>query len=156
MRLVKLLKFERSKAAHQPIANSIAQVLPYLLPDTIVTHLPTATSRQRERGYDQSQLIAKQVAKQKKARYRPLLARLGQSRQVGATKGRRYEQAANMFRALKPEAIQGAHILLIDDILTTGASLEAAAKILKQAGAKQVDAAVFAQRGLGGPNPGKF
>jgi predicted amidophosphoribosyltransferase len=92
-------------------------------------------------------LIAKAVAaEQKKMRHASLLARYGQTRQVGATRQKRQQQVDNMFAVRKPELIKDAHILLIDDILTTGASLEAAAKILKAAGAKQVDAAVFAQK----------
>jgi ComF family protein len=145
-RLVRLLKFERAKAAHEPIAAHITGILPYFAPKTIVVHIPTATSRQRGRGYDQAQLIAKQVALQKGVSYEVLLTRLGQTRQVGATRKQRYEQMTSTFRILKPETIVGAHILLIDDILTTGATLEAAAKVLKQAGAKQVSAAVFAQK----------
>ena len=145
-RLVKLLKFERAKAACEPIATHITATLPYLLPKTIVVHIPTASSRQRARGYDQSELIAKLVAQQKGVRHESLLARLGQDRQVGATRKQRYEQAASMFRARKPEIIRGAHILLIDDILTTGASLESASRVLKEAGAKQIDAVVFAQK----------
>lgn len=144
--LIKLLKFERAKAACEPIAAHMTRTLPYFYSETIMVHIPTATSRQRMRGYDQSELIAKLVARQKGVRYEPLLVRLGQDRQVGATRKQRYEQAKSMFNACKPETIRGAHILLIDDILTTGASLESAAKVLKEAGAKQITAAVFAQK----------
>lgn len=144
--LVRALKYERAKAAQQPIASFIARTLPYLPTGTMVTHLPTATSRERARGYDQSQLIARSIAHQAELPYAPLLARLGQTRQVGATRKQRQVQASQMFAPIKVERVQGASILLIDDILTTGASLEAAAKVLKKAGAKQVSAAVFAQK----------
>jgi ComF family protein len=144
--LVRRLKFERAKAAHRPIAEHITAALPYFS-DGLIVHIPTATSRERARGYDQSELIAKAVAaRQKKMRHASLLARYGQTRQVGASRQKRQQQVDNMFAVRKPELIKDAHILLIDDILTTGASLEAAAKILKAAGAKQVDAAVFAQK----------
>jgi predicted amidophosphoribosyltransferase len=75
-----------------------------------------------------------------------LLARRGQSRQVGARRMQRTTQLVDAFHPIRPSLIQGAHILLVDDIVTTGASLEAAARVLKQAGAKRIDAVVFAQK----------
>src|SRR5690606_38044065 len=48
--LVRLLKFERTRAAHVPIADALNQALPYFK-EIIVTHVPTATSRERARGY---------------------------------------------------------------------------------------------------------
>ena len=145
-RLVSLMKFDRAKAAAQPIASHMASTLPYLDTSIIVTHLPTATARQRSRGYDQSELIARKIARLKEVKYSPLLLRRGQGRQVGASRQQRIKQATGMFLPFKPQSIKGAHILLVDDILTTGASLESAAKTLKLAGAKQVDAIVFAQK----------
>jgi ComF family protein len=143
--LVRRLKFERAKAAHRPIADYLVSMLPYL-DGAVITHIPTATSRERARGYDQSELVARAVAGQKKILHTTLLTRHGQTRQVGATRQKRQRQAAEMFNVRKPELIGGARILLVDDILTTGASLEAAARVLKDAGAKQVDAVVFAQK----------
>lgn len=145
-RLIKLLKFERAKSAAKPIGERMASSLPYLKPDVIVCHLPTATSRQRGRGYDQAELLAKRIAKDKNLQFTPLLARFGQSRQVGATRKLRFKQAESMFHAIKPDRIKGKHILLVDDILTTGASLEAGARALRRAGAARVDAVVFAQK----------
>jgi ComF family protein len=143
--LIRLFKFERAQAAHETVAELMSDTLPFLKPDTIITYIPTATSRQRMRGYDHSRLIAKRLAKLKNVRFRSLLERSGQSRQVGSTRKQRVAQAAEMFR-LKEDIAQGREIVIVDDILTTGASLEAAARILKDAGTKQVSAAVFAQK----------
>ena len=145
-RLIRLLKYERARMAARPIAERILESLPYLPAHTIITHIPTATSRHRARGYDQAELIAKIIAKQLGLRHAALLERFGQTRQVGSTKQQRIAQAAEMFRINMPEHTAGASVLLIDDILTTGASVESAAKILKTAGAKEVNAAVFAQK----------
>lgn len=124
----------------------MAGALPYLERSVVMTFVPTATSRQRSRGYDQSELIAKTLSKQKGVNFVPTLGRLGQSRQVGSTRAKRFSQAEQMFFALKSDKIKGAHVVIVDDIVTTGASLEAAAKILRKAGAKQVSAVVFAQK----------
>lgn len=143
--LLRLFKFEFAQAAHVPIAQQLAETLPYLKPGTIITYLPTASSRYRTRGYDQSELIAKRLAKLKKVDFLPLLGRHGQTRQVGSTKKQRIAQAEEMFW-VKTKLPAKTEIIIIDDILTTGASLEAAVRLLKKAGAKQVSAAVFAQK----------
>jgi competence protein ComFC len=144
--LVHSLKFQRAQAAHQPMAAAMADCLPLLTTETIVTHIPTATSRVRQRGYDHSKLLASALASNKNCIYRPLLARLGQSRQVGAKRDERVAQIQDSFRVVDAQRLKQAHIILVDDVTTTGATIEAAAKLLRQAGAKQVDAVLFAQK----------
>lgn len=138
------LKFGRASAAARPIARLMAESLPYLEPGTIITHVPTASTRYRQRGYDQAALIARHLAREKGARYLPLLARLGQARQVGATRVQRKQQLADAFRPLHLNVLKNAQIIIVDDIVTTGASIEAAARTLKSHGAKRVSAALFA------------
>ena len=144
--LIHKLKFERAQAAADTAAELIAEKLPYLPSGTIVTFAPTASSRRRLRGYDQSELIARKLAALKGLKFNALLIRTGQSRQVGSKKEVRHQQLVNAFRVLKRTKAQEKTILLIDDITTTGATIEMAAKTLKLAGAKQVNAAVFAQK----------
>lgn len=144
--LIHDLKFARAKAAAKLAADLLHESIPALSPETVVTYIPTATSRVRQRGYDQTQLIAKAIAKQRGLPCRTLLIRHGQARQVGADRKHRITQASNNYSATHQKHIQKATILLIDDILTTGATIESAAKILKKAGAKQINAAIFAQK----------
>ena len=139
------LKFERAKAA----AGDIAPLLP--LPPIVgdraqlLVHVPTATSRTRQRGYDQADLIARHVSTLSGVPHVAALARLGQHRQVGTSGETRRRQLRGAFRVTQPALVSGKHIVLIDDVVTSGATLEAAAHALKQAGAWRVDAAVFAQ-----------
>jgi competence protein ComFC len=144
--LVYQLKFQNAKAAVAPMVRMMDETLPFLPADTIIVHVPTATARYRQRGYDQAELLAKQLAKQRGLPHATLLARIGQSRQVGATRSERLKQLQGNYRPVKPYLIAGAHILLVDDILTTGSTLEAVARTLNEAGAKRVDAITFAQK----------
>ncbi len=144
--LIHMLKFGRTMTAADEIAEQIKAVLPYLPPETIITFVPTATGRRRMRGYDQSELIAKRLAKLLGCRFKPLLLRQGQTRQVGASRTKRRDQIAGALRPRALASIKGASVLLVDDIVTTGATLEAAARVLKQAKAKRITAAVFAQK----------
>jgi ComF family protein len=143
--LVRKLKFARAQSAAKDIAAIIDENLPILPGQTIITHLPTASSRIRVRGYDQAQAIAKALAKRRGLPYMALLGRKGSARQVGASRTSRFEQLQGVFFAKNAKNVSGAHILLVDDVLTTGASVESAAARLKASGAKTVDVAVFAQ-----------
>jgi ComF family protein len=145
-RLIHDFKFERAQAAAAPVARLMAEPVPYLDRQVIVTHVPTATSRVRRRGYDHARLLAGQLAKNLDLAYAPLLMRLGQTRQVGSKRSSRLAQLQGAFTVRKSGPIQGGHILLVDDIVTTGATLELAARVLKAGGAKSIDAAVFAQK----------
>ena len=143
-RLIHLLKFERAKAAALVIAQQMRQTLPYLPEEIVITHVPTATLRRRQRGYDQTELISRALSLFLHKPHLTLLARSGQTRQVGASRNQRLEQLKTAFRANK--LADNREILLIDDIVTSGATLESAAKVLKKAGAKKVYGAVFAQK----------
>lgn len=141
--LVRVLKFERAKGAASSMAEAMITALKQF-GDARITHVPTANSRVRERGYDQAALVAKELAARCGQIYTPLLARTGNQRQLGQDRDVRLKQMEGAFRVLRPSLVQGKRILLIDDVLTTGATCEAAARALRQAGAKRVSALVFA------------
>jgi ComF family protein len=143
--LIYELKFGRNQAAAPTIAELLSDSLPYLPQDTFIVHIPTSTVHVRRRGYDQAELIADHLARRVQRRHFTLLARQGQQQQVGSKRQTRLTQLRGAFRPRQISLIQGATILLVDDVLTTGATIEEAARILKQAGAKRVNAAVFAR-----------
>lgn len=143
--LVAAYKFNHARAGARVAAEALADALPYL-PGTIIMPVPTATTRVRQRGFDHADLLVKELAGRLNRVYIHALSRQGQSRQVGTKRAQRLKQMAGAFRASRPAEIYGAHVLLIDDVVTTGATLEAAARTLKKAGAKSVNAVVLAQK----------
>lgn len=142
--LIRVFKFERAQAADSIIAEYMHESLPYL-ENTVIVPIPTATSRFRYRGYDHTALVAKELSKLTKLPHVSALRRLNQTRQVGAKRAKREEQLVDSFRIVQPDLMKGSKVLLIDDVVTTGTTLNEVAKTLKKAGAKQIDAAVFAQ-----------
>lgn len=141
--LVRAVKFERAKAGARVIAKTLSAVCPP--PEgALITFVPTAQRRVRERGYDQAALIAKELSVRLGLPCLPLLARMGSQRQLGQRREIRKQQMTDAFRPLGNIDLHGRHVLLVDDVLTTGATCEAAARALRQAGAKRVSAAVFA------------
>lgn len=141
--LVHALKFGRTKSAAKLIAAYLDEMVPSLPKDTVITFVPTATSRVRQRGYDHAHLIAKEFARIRGHACTPLLDRLGQARQVGASRKQRLLQAEKSYM-LSKDPPKG--VLVIDDILTTGATIEIVSRLLKEAGAQNVSAVVFAQK----------
>ena len=144
--LLHFFKFERARSASSIIVESLDEFLPYFAEQILVVPVPTATERVRQRGYDQAALLAKGLAARRNLTYLPALTRLTHTRQVGASRKQRFEQLESAFSITRPNAIKDREILLVDDVITTGATLETLAKLLKKAGAKKVMAATFAQK----------
>jgi len=141
--LVGRLKFSGARAAALTVAGAMSGLD---LPATcVIVPVPTATSRVRLRGYDQSVLIAKALARQTNREYVPCLRRIGQQRQVGASRTQRLQQMEQSFLVWDTSPLQGRQVVLVDDVMTTGSTLESAAAIVKAAGAKRVEAMVFAR-----------
>lgn len=140
--LVHKYKFERAKSASETIAMAIAQL--NVPPTDWITYLPTASSRVRMRGYDQARLVARVYARGRKLPYDSLLRRRGQLRQLGKSGAERRQQLRGSFYVPRPQLVEGKTIILIDDVITTGSSINEAAVVLKKAGAKKIYALVFA------------
>jgi ComF family protein len=151
--LIQTCKFGHQRSAANSIAELMAETFlsfnsdeDILKADYLVVPVPTASSRVRQRGFDHSVALAHCVARRLNLQNIGGLKRIGQSRQVGKTRAERFRQADGKYIAARPKSILGRNILLIDDVVTTGATLSSAAKELRKAGAKRVDALVFAKR----------
>ncbi len=149
--LLSLYKFGQQRAASQVIAGLMSETFMrgaegFVAKEYIVVPVPTATARIRERGFDHTDLLARDIALKLKLRNINSLRRLGQTRQLGAKREERLAQLADSFAVKNQRLVQGRNILLIDDVVTTGGTMIAATKALRAADAKSVDAAIFAKK----------
>ncbi len=143
--LVHAYKYERASGAARQLGELLRPLLDEFEGSFVLVPAPTATSRVRQRGYDHAVLLARRLGRETGNPVVEVLARVGQAHQVGSDRKARFAHAKGAFRVRLSQKIANKHVVLVDDILTTGATLEAAAKILKQAGAKKVSAIVVAQ-----------
>jgi len=145
--LLNQLKFQRLKSASVVAAQLLTMALPELPTTTIITSIPTAPSHIRERGYDHALLIGRTFAAARSLRFSNLLKRNHELSQKDASRVERRKQAATAFEA-KEILDPSVPYLLIDDIVTTGASLRYAAEALRRAGAQTIWVAVIARQPL--------
>jgi ComF family protein len=138
-------KYERARSGVSEIADLMTPLLSLLPEDAILVPVPTATSRVRQRGYDQADLLAAELARRSGRPVVRALARLGQAHQVGASRTERINHLRDAFRVTGKQGIAGKHCIVVDDVLTTGATIETAARLLRKSGAKRVDTCVFCQ-----------
>jgi len=140
--LILELKFHRLQSAAGAAAGLVGGALPAAEFD-LVTAVPVSAGRYRERGYNQSRLIAVRVAGQLGVPYRELLGREGSAHQLGVDRRTRLQQVAGAFYSLR--ALAGERILIVDDVITTGATLSECAGVLRAGGGGEIWGAVVAR-----------
>lgn len=137
-------KFDAAYEARQSLAALLARQLPRHVEWTVAT-VPTARAHIRQLGYDHATSLAKEIARLQRVPYAPLLQRSKQAVQHQSSRQARLRQVRELFTASGPMPRE---VLLVDDVLTTGATLEAAARVLKAAGAQRVYGAVIVRQPL--------
>ena len=137
------LKLEQKRTASRQMALAMKNALPYFADPPVITYVPTAPSHRRERGFDHAELLAKELARLMGCNYISSLQRLSAVQQRGATRQQRKTQLKGVFKDINTSLWQYKHLLLVDDVVTTGSTLEECTAVLVKAGAANVDAAVF-------------
>ena len=124
---------------HSGVQAALAQA-------SVVLPMPLAAQRLRERGFNQSLLLARRLDAAKVDAH--LLLRIRETApQAGLNRAERLRNVRGAF-ALEParaHEVRGQHVLLVDDVMTTGATLSAAAQALRAAGAAHIGAVVLAR-----------
>lgn len=140
---VRRYKFNGCRCYAGGMALHMSRLLRDNRPD-LITWVPVSGLRRLERGYDQSELLAKELSALSGIPYSRLLNRRHTARQSTVkSKEARRSNVAGAFSLREPAELSGKRILLLDDICTTGSTLGEAAKVLRKAGA-EVDCLAFA------------
>lgn len=143
--LINSYKFERTQYACRSLAELLAATLPELPADVTVVPVPTIAKHVRQRGYDHTRLLAREFARLRQLEYRQPIKRLTGTSQLGKGRRDRRTQAQQAFGC---DPVASGVYLLIDDIFTTGSTIEFAAKALRGAGATEVWVAIIARQPL--------
>jgi predicted amidophosphoribosyltransferase len=140
--LVTALKFRRLLPVAELIAERIEWLAPASLLSGTIVPVPTARLRSLGRGFDPAAEIAAALAERTGLSLKPCLIRRGGGRQVGKRRGERIGHPPHV----QPRGEVPRSVLLVDDVLTTGATLSACAQALRSAGAVRVAATTFTRR----------
>lgn len=142
--IIQTYKYGGSRWLCAFMAQSVAQcVCAAQLKPSCVCHVPLHDKKRRKRGFDQAALLAQNVAQLLGKPYTPALLRVRNT--PSQTKLTSKERLENVQGAFDPTMAVSGHVLLIDDVLTTGATAAECARVLKEAGAESVSIATFAQ-----------
>ena len=138
---VHAFKYRAARSLAEPLARLITARL--AVPrDAVVVPVPLHPARLRQRRYNQSALLARAVARHSDLPLllRGLVRRRPTPPQAALGAAQRRANLAGAFVAPAPAAVAGRHIVLVDDVITTGATADACARALLDAGARRIDA----------------
>ena len=112
----------------------------------LIIPVPLHRKKFRKRGYNQSTYIAQGISEKMEIPFgeTQLIRRVETDSQTKKNRYNRYENMKSVFSVVRAEEILNKHILLVDDVVTTGATLEACANILLENGASKVSIAALA------------
>ena len=144
--LLPRFKFHQDLAAGHLLAQLMRLHHPVLSPDTCLVPVPLHPKRLRQRGYDQALELARPLSRQLKLGLDSgLLRRIRDTQaQSDLEANARRRNLRHAFQA-SPRHTPPRHVVLLDDVMTTGATLHAAARALRRVGVERVDAWVCAR-----------
>lgn len=147
-RAIHLFKYSGSAPAGRTIGNLLADAVERCLdvPCDLIVPVPLARRRLRERGFNQAALIARRLGRKLSipVSYRVLERIRDTSSQSGLSHGDRKANISGSIRLRRSLKPQGANVLIVDDVYTTGATMNECSMVLKKAGAASVFGTVFA------------
>jgi ComF family protein len=151
--LVHRLKYSDRAELARPVARWMARAGADLLTDAdLLAPVPLHALRLWRRRFNQAAALTAEISRQtgKKCDLAALRRVKATRSQVGLSRSQRAENVQGAFRVAEGAALRGLNVVLIDDVLTSGATANAASRALLRAGAKRVDVLVFARVVTGG------
>jgi ComF family protein len=147
---VHALKYEGITTLAEPLGQLIAhQIKQKQWPRSVIVPVPLHENRRAARGYNQSALLGQVIASQLGWDYRDLLIRARETQsQVGLDHRGRQENVRKAFAACDVTGLAASHVILVDDVYTTGATIRECAMTLMDAGVKSIRAVVVGQAGF--------
>lgn len=141
-RIIQQFKYQQKLHLHSLLAGLLQQ-LKYPKKLQAIVPMPISTTRLIERGYNQSMLLAQHLSKVLQIPIWQPIIRLEHHHQKGLTRSERLSHIQHQFVA-QPSRVCYRHVLMVDDVVTTGASLSALSKHLQDLGCQHIYAACLA------------
>ena len=129
-------KFRNEMHLAHPLAKQLCSAIDRDRTYDYITYVPVSMERLKERGYDQSELLAKELSKLTGIPYGALITKKQHNRTQHNLPSS--ERERNVRTVYKAEDCTGLRVLLVDDIVTTGATVQECARVLYRAGADDV------------------
>lgn len=138
-KLIHLFKYSQIRPLARPFGDLLSRVVPREQRFDCVVPMPLHWRRRWERGFNQSELLAREIARRWNVPVNQAVRRVkATASQAGLTNAKRRANVSGAFAMRRGIRLDGARVLLVDDVLTTGASAAACARVLKRAGAVHV------------------
>jgi ComF family protein len=144
--LIHLFKYGRIRPLARVLGELTARAIPREHRFDLIVPMPLHWRKRWSRGYNQSELLAKEVARRWGVPVKNIVRRVkATAPQAGLSNSKRRLNVRAAFRMRKGSNIKGLRVLLIDDVVTTGSTASACASVLKRAGAGHVAVAAVAR-----------
>jgi competence protein ComFC len=138
-RLIQLFKYSRIQTLSAPLGKLLARALPLGQSFDVIVPMPLHWRKRWQRGFNQAELLAREIGRRTHTPVRNALRRVrNTASQAGLTSAKRRENVSGAFQTKDRLALDGHSVLLIDDVVTTGATAASCARALKRGGARQV------------------
>ena len=148
--MIEEFKYKGKRKLAEILGDALSLILandPFLKKADLLVPIPLHPAKIRERGYNQSELLARTIARRTNLPVACALKRKRntQSQTKLSSREERFRNMENVFVRQDKEEVRGKRIILIDDVLTSGATLSSAARVLLEGGAEEVYGLVVAK-----------
>ncbi len=142
-KLIQLFKYGRIATLSAPLGRLLGRALPREQNFDVIVPMPLHWRKRWQRGFNQAELLAREISRRTHIPLRHALRRVkNTASQAGLTSAKRRHNVSGAFQASRRAKnrgwLDGRAILLIDDVMTTGATAASCARALKRAGARHV------------------